>query len=80
VIQDLETAGLTAAVVILTGAWMLFWVYVTDADQGRLKRAMACWWHHRWRREGNSWGRLSCSSCEHAEYGRRHMDRLDVTR
>ena len=83
IIRALETAGIVAAAVIFTGLWMLFWVYVTDADSGRaprLKRAMVCWWYHRWRREGNSWDRPSCLACAHREYGQRHMDRQGILR
>ena len=78
IIRALETAGIVAAAVIFTGLWMLFWVYVTDADQGnqpRLKRALVCWWYHRWHREGSSWDRPSCLACEHREYGWRRAGR-----
>jgi hypothetical protein len=84
VTQDLEVAGLVAAAVILLGLWSLFWIYVTDSDPGkqpRLKRALVCWWFHRWHRDRDGgWGRHFCRSCEHVEYGRRHADRQDVTR
>jgi hypothetical protein len=71
-IRALETAALVFGVIAGIGLYALFWIYVTDADSGRaprLKRALVCWWYHRWRREGNSWDRPSCSSCEHVEYG-----------
>ena len=82
-IRALETAGLVAAVIIFIGLWVLFWIYVTDADSGhqpRLKRALVCWWYHRWHREGNSWDRPSCSSCLDREYGLRRAVRQGILR
>jgi hypothetical protein len=75
VILALEVAGGVAFI----AAWTLFYVYVTDSDPGRqprLKRAMVCWWYHRWHRDRfGGWGRHFCSSCVTVEYGRRRMDR-----
>jgi hypothetical protein len=77
IIRALETAGVVAAAIIFIGAWMLFYIYVTDSDSGRqprLKRALVCWWFHRWHRSRDGgWGRHFCSSCEHVQYGRKKV-------